>query len=178
MVSYADYEYIEVNGMTIKRRKTVTQAALSRPPVLDLQELKTPHTTVGGRTSIASQRTPNVEEYEITPELYERLSRSLHELPETATPSQHLLATCKAIWEAEVDIANKKGETKLVEALNAVYKEFMNAVESAIEKGDIQFAPSDATGPRLDAEDLRVDLEARKAGLRNRLHMLKHVGLH
>jgi len=163
----------------MKRRKT----SVAPPPPVPVgppqtNYLKTPYEPQETRCLSAgtSQRTPNVEEFELPPELYERLSQALHDLPENAAPVERLLALCGSVCDAKLDILNKSGKTKDATVLDTVFKSFLESLKSAAESGSIQFAvPPSTTVLELGDEDLRVDLEARKAGLRNRLALLKNV---
>jgi len=170
------HEIIEVvNGFQIKRRRTGAEL-LNQTENVQANALKTPYEDIE-RASIASQRTPNVEEYEISAELYDRLSRSLHNLPETAPPSDRLVVVCSSVCRAEVEILKQTGQGALASMLDQVFSSYMASLSNAAEQGAIQFAQPAAPGDKLilDADDLKVDLEARKAGLRNRLNMLHKV---
>lgn len=167
-----------MNGFVMKRRKT---SVAPPPPVLvgpQTNYLRTPYEPQETRCLSAgtSQRTPNVEEFELPPELYERLSQALHDLPENAAPVERLLALCGSVCDAKLDILSKSGDKKDAEILDTVFKSFLESLKSAAESGSIQFAvPPSSNVLELGDEDLRVDLEARKAGLRNRLAILKNV---
>jgi hypothetical protein len=175
---YAESEIIEMNGFVMKRRKTsvAPQAAIPAGPPANL--LRTPYEPqeTRGMSAGTSQRTPNVEEFELPPELYERLSQALHDLPENAAPVERLLALCGSVCDAKLDILKKAGDTEDAAVLDTVFKSFLESLKQAAESGSIQFAVPPSSGAvELGDEDLKVDLEARKAGLRNRLALLKKV---
>ena len=155
----------------MKRRKT---AVPPPPPLAPHHLLKTPYEAQERAASAATQRTPNVEEYEISAELYERLSTNLQNLPDNAPPAQRLLALCGAVCGAEVELLGKEGHEDESSALETVFTSFLASLKAAAERGSVQLSTlQDAPGIALADADLRVDLEARKAGLRNRLQMLK-----
>lgn len=125
---------------------------------------------------MATQRTPNVEEFEISAELYERLGNSLQNLPDGAPPADRLLALCSSVCRAELDTLAKESNPEAQAALDAVFSAYLDSLSTATEQGAVQFAePATASKLALDADDLKVDLEARKAGLRKRLQILKKV---
>ncbi len=163
----------------MKRRKTSVApppAMPAGPPPTNF--LRTPYEPqeTRGLSAGGSQRTPNVEEFELPPELYERLSQALHNLPENAAPVERLLALCGSVCDAKLDILNKAGDTEDAAVLDKVFKSFLESLKTAAESGSIQFAaPPSSSVLELGDEDLKVDLEARKAGLRNRLALLKKV---
>lgn len=160
----------------MKRRKTSVAPPPPVPVGPQTNYLRTPYEPQETKCLSAgtSQRTPNVEEFELPPELYERLSQALHDLPENAAPVQRLLALCGSVCDAKLDILRKAGDKEDAFVLETVFKSFLESLNSAAESGSIQFAvPPSSTALELGDEDLRVDLEARKAGLRNRLALLK-----
>ena len=161
----------------MKRRKTIVEdpaTAAADGGGTQASLLQTPYEQQE-RGSVATQRTPNVEEYEISAELYERLSHNLHNLPETAGPSDRLLALCGSVCAAELEILRKGGKLEDVAVLEIVFSSFLEALKAAAEGGDLQFAAVSSGSPEMGDEDLRVDLEARKAGLKNRLQILNKV---
>lgn len=169
-----------MNGFVMKRRKTSVAPGPPQVPVAPPQTnnnfLRTPYEQQERLSAGASQRTPNVEEFELPPELYERLSQALHNLPENAAPVERLLALCGSVCDAKLDILKKKGDTEDAAVLETVFKSFLESLKAAADSGSIQFAvPSTSSALELGDEDLKVDLEARKAGLRNRLALLKKV---
>lgn len=161
----------------MKRRKTNPHAGLGGegsggvPPHLS----KTPYEQQE-RNSMATQRTPNVEELELSEELFNHLTENLSQLPENAQPIQKLLSVCGAVCGSELHKRSKECDAEVCAALDAIFAHFLALVKLAVTQGDIKFAP-DMSGNvvKLGDEDLKVDLEARKAGLRNRLQMLKDV---
>ena len=136
--------------------------------------MKTPYEQ--DKTSCASQRTPNVEEFEITEELYDRLNRSLRNLPEVASPAERLAAICMSICDAEAALLSKQGHDLNKGAVDTVFSTFLLSLEREMQQGLICFAEtSSEENALLDYEDLRVDIEARKLGLRSRLQALRSV---
>jgi hypothetical protein len=160
----------------MKRRKTSVAPPPPIPAGPPTQFLRTPYEQQERLSAGTSQRTPNVEEFELPAELYERLSQALHNLPENAAPVERLLALCGSVCDAKLDILKKHGDTEDAVVLETVFKSFLDSLKSAAESGSIQFAaPPSSSVLELGDEDLKVDLEARKAGLRNRLELLKKV---
>lgn len=170
-----DYEIIEVNGFVIKRRKS------GKPPK-EITDQPTQPSQVGPYntpppaevTSEPIQRTPNVEEYEISAELYERLTKALHEFPENAAPSGRLLAVCSSVCAAEVDTAQKYGNPNAANGLQLIFNDFLNCLSQALDQQSIIMAPP-TTDDGLAEADLKIDLESRKRGLRRRLEILRKV---
>lgn len=156
---FSDYEIIEVNGFRIKRRKSQKEEA---PNVTPEQTLQTREKT---------QRTPNVEEYEISAELYNRLTKALHEFPESAPSSSRLLAVCSSVCAAEIDEVRKRGDEDIALALELVFGNFMDGIAGAIDNEAIRMAP---VVESLD-EDFKIDIASRKVGLQRRLDILEKV---
>lgn len=161
-----DYEIIEVNGFAIKRRKSdkVVGGGTQPPPVV----CDTPKDASVRPAPV--QRTPNVEEYEISAELYSRLTKALHDFPESGPASSRLLAVCSSICAAEIDTVKKTGNEEVEKALEKVFGDFMEGMASAIDNGTIQMAPSLGDG---FSHDLKIDIESRKLGLQRRLEILE-----
>lgn len=168
----AAHEIIDLNGFTIKRRKTDTAFEEPRRELPNANVLATPYGQQE-RSSMATQRTPCVEEYEITAELYEHLSRSLHEVPEGALASDRLLAICGSVCRAEVEVLAKEGKPELTTTLDTIFKAFLDSLTASARQGMIRFSTPVNPLLELDADDLKVDLEARKSGLKNRLEILQ-----
>ena len=151
-----DYEIIEVNGFKIKRRKSQKK---EKPPPPEQQSLQTP------------QRTPNVEEYEISAALYTRLTKALHDFPESAPPSSRLLAVCSSVCAAEIDEVRGRGDEDIAVALESVFGDFMDGVAGAIDNESIKMA---SVVEPLD-EDFKIDISSRRIGLQRRLDILVKV---
>jgi len=149
----ADYEIIEVNGFRIKRRKSQKEEPPRQP------------------SQTTPQRTPNVEEYEISAELYNRLTKALHDFPDTAPPSSRLLAVCSSVCAAEIDQVRKRGDEDIAVALESVFGNFMDGIAGAIDNETIKMAP---TVEPLD-EDFKIDIASRRLGLQRRLDILEKV---
>jgi hypothetical protein len=161
----ADYEIIEVNGFQIKRRKSKSDAgnadtratSYATPPVAKL-----------GTAEATPQRTPNVEEYEISANLYNRLTEALHD---DLTDASRLLAMCSSVCAAELDELNQAGDGRLASALEAVFSNFMDGIAAALDDESIQMAP---VVDEVDCgDDFKVDVASRKLGLQRRLDILK-----
>lgn len=150
-----DYEIIEVNGFKIKRRKSQKEKQSPK----EKQSLQTP------------QRTPNVEEYEISAALYNRLTKALHDFPESAPPSSRLLAVCSSVCAAEIDEVRGRGDEDIAVALESVFGDFMDGIAGAIDNESIKMAsivePFD--------EDFKIDIASRRIGLQRRLDILEKV---
>jgi hypothetical protein len=171
----AEYEIVEINGLTVKRRRRERPAPTSMdPPGLpNDHQLKTPYAVLE-RSSGATQRSPNVDEFEISEALYDKLSTRLQQLPLGASCSDCLMALCTAICQAEVEILANQGKHAASQASDRVFTSFLTSLAAAARDGTITFAPAqDGASLVHDAEELKVDLAARKAGLRNRLQFLE-----
>lgn len=119
-----------------------------------------------------------MEEFEITEELYDRLNRSLRNLPEGASPAERLAAICKSICDAEAALLGRQGDDPNKGAVDTVFSAFLSSLERETQQGLICFAEtSGEENASLDYEDLKVDIEARKMGLRSRLQALRSVRL-
>lgn len=145
-----------MNGFRIKRRKSQKEET---PEVTPRQSQQTP------------QRTPNVEEYEISAELYNRLTKALHDFPETAPPSSRLLAVCSSVCAAEIDEVRKRGDEEIAVALESVFGDFMDGIAGAIDNQTIRMA-STVEAPD---DDFKIDIASRKVGLQRRLEILEKV---
>lgn len=171
---FAAHEIIDVNGFTIKRRKTELGGPRGPAEMAVAEQLKTPYEQ--DKTSCASQRTPNVEEFEITEELYDRLNRNLRNLPEGAPPAERLVAICTSICDAEAALLGKHDHEQDKEAVDTLFKKFILSLEKEAQQGLLCFVETECEENTLsDYEDLKVDLEARKMGLRSRLQALHSV---
>lgn len=163
-----------MDGFTLKRRKT--QGPLAGAPGEAEQPIKTPHSQMQrGGGSATGSRSPYVDEYEISEELFHRLSRSLEALPEAASAAERLAAVCSAVCDAEVDLAAKAGGGVAAAALAEVFAAFTQSLAGAAQEGAIRFAAQPPPAFRVDEADLKVDLQARKAGLRARLQKFQEV---
>jgi len=171
-----DYEIIEVNGFAIKRRKSEKPAgkiADSRPTNLGQEQAY--HTpTDAAIKETATQRTPNVEEYEISAELYDRLTKALHDFPQDGPATGRLLAICSSVCAAEMDTVKKSSNTAVSDALEDIFESFLNKLSTALDDGSVAVAPS-TLGEDLAQADLRIDIESRKLGLKRRLEILEKV---
>jgi hypothetical protein len=158
-MNHVDYEIIEVNGFAIKRRKSERKPETTTPTVKPL-------VAVDQQTV---QRTPNVEEYEISAELYNRLTETLHEYPESAPASSRLLAVCSCVCAAEIDTVKARGDEEVASALEVVFGDFMDGIAKALDNESIRMAPV------VDVvdEDFKVDVASRKVGLLRRLEILE-----
>jgi len=158
----ADYEIIEVNGFQIKRKKKPKTdegpATYATPPVVKLNR----------HAQATPQRTPNVEEYEISAELYNRLTEALHD---DLNENSRLLAVCSSVCAAELDEVNKNGDERVSGALEAVFGNFMDGIAAALDDESIQRAP--VPDELEGGEDFKVDVASRKLGLQRRLDVLK-----
>lgn len=174
----AEYEIVEINGLTVKRRKTTippppSSKQLDASNSEEQNRFKTPHQGFQD-TSGKVQRSPNVEEFEISEHLYDKLSTSLLHAANKA-PEDVLVAVCGAVCDAELEAAAERNQPYLRDVLKRVFDKFLKSIEEATKDGSLRcanLAPK-YVGVDSDAEDLHVDLEARKAGLRNRLSLLQ-----
>lgn len=164
--NHADYEIIEVNGFQIKRKKPKTSEGSA--PTTNTYATP-PFTKLGGNkhTVATPQRTPNVEEYEISAELYNRLTEALHD---DLTDVSRLLAVCSSVCAAELDEVNKAGNERVASALETVFGNFMDGVAAALDDESIQMAPA---VDEFQGDDFKVDIASRKLGLQRRLEVLK-----
>lgn len=173
-----DYEIIEVNGFAIKRRKSEKPAGKtvdSRPTNLGQVQEQAYHTpTDAAIKETATQRTPNVEEYEISAELYDRLTKALHDFPQDGPVSGRLLAICSSVCAAEMDTVKKSSNATVSDALEIIFESFLNKLSTALDDGSIAVAPSTASEDFAQA-DLKIDIESRKLGLKRRLEILEKV---
>ena len=169
MLSITDYEIIEVNGFQIKRKKPKTEKDSAPLAAAASNAYATPVTKLGDNkhTSATPQRTPNVEEYEISAELYNRLTEVLHD---DLTDGARLLAVCSSVCAAELDEINKDGGERVASALETVFGNFMDGIAAALDDESIQMAP---VVDEFDGDDFKVDIASRKLGLRRRLDILR-----
>ncbi len=168
-LDHVDYEIIEVNGFQIKRKKPKTSEG-SAPAAATANTYATPpFTKLGGNkhTVATPQRTPNVEEYEISAELYNRLTEALHD---DLTDVSRLLAVCSSVCAAELDEVNKGGNERVASALETVFGNFMDGIAAALDDESIQMAPA---VDEFQGDDFKVDIASRKLGLQRRLEVLK-----
>eukprot|EP00890_Picochlorum_soloecismus_P003675 jgi/Picsp_1/4308/NSC_01816-R1_hypothetical protein CHLREDRAFT_144129 [Chlamydomonas reinhardtii] len=170
-----NYEIIEVNGFAIKRRKSEKPAgktADSRPTNLGQVQEQAYHTpTEAAIKETATQRTPNVEEYEISAELYDRLTKALHDFQQDGPVSGRLLAICSSVCAAEMDMVKKSSNAAVSDALETIFESFLNKLSTALDEGSIAVAPSE--GKDFAQADLKIDIESRKLGLKRRLEILE-----
>lgn len=175
----AGHEIVDIGGFTLKRRKTQVPTGLpSGAPAsdsADLQHLKTPNSPTQRGPSATCSRIPHVDEYEISEELYHRLSHSLEALPEAAAPEHRFAAVCTSVCDAEVDLAAKSGNPSLAAALADVFNAFNLSLPKAVAAGSVQLVAPVPAAEEIDQEDLKIDLHARKAGLRGRLQKFQEV---
>lgn len=208
---FAEYEVVEINGLTVKRRKTTTAPSGSQQQIYGFRstngtkaagigdvraannaqvETKMDHGSyqnhyyktplekeVGVHNPPRSgkiQRSPNVEEYEISENLYDKLSTSLGQSANKA-PEELLLALCSAVCEAELENIAQRNQPYLRDNVQKVLKSFLTSLAEATRIGSIKCAETTPRHAGMDSEgeDLHIDLEARKAGLRNRLQLLQ-----
>lgn len=175
-----EYEIIEVNGFAIKRRKSETKEKTTPGSQVGQitggttsQVFQTPVDTKTVETPV--QRTPNVDEYEISVELYDRLTKALHEFPESGPSSARLLAICSSVCGAEMDTVGSQLDGTTLACLESIFGDFLNKLSQAVDDGSIQVAenvPDDG----LTEADFKVDIRSRKLGLQRRLDMLEKVG--
>ena len=160
----------------MKRRKTIPQAALAGPSGVPAHLLKTPYEQQE-RASMATQRTPPVEEYEVCEELYKHLSEKLNQIPENAQPIERIMTMCGALCQAEMEKCVNHGDRETADILDEVCGQYLGLVKHGVLQGTIRVAPDmyNSGSIQLGDADLKVYLEARKAGLRNRLQLLKDV---
>ena len=168
-LDHVDYEIIEVNGFQIKRKKPKTSEGSAPAAATAATYATPPFTKLGGNkhTVATPQRTPNVEEYEISAELYNRLTEALHD---DLTDVSRLLAVCSSVCAAELDEVNKGGNERVASALETVFGNFMDGIAAALDDESIQMAPA---VDEFQGDDFKVDIASRKLGLQRRLEVLK-----
>ena len=110
-----------------------------------------------------------MEEYEISAELYNRLTKTLHEYPESAPASSRLLAVCSCVCAAEIDTVKARGDEEVASALEVVFGNFMDGISKALDNESIRMAPV----VDIVDEDFKVDIASRKVGLQRRLEVLE-----
>ncbi len=125
-------------------------------------------------TAVAAE-SPYADEVEMLQPLGERLLEGLAALPDRAPPQDRLLAFCAGLGAAAVEAAAAAPAraAALADALAA----FQSSLAAALADGSVALAaaprppptPADEGEVEQQAPGYRVDLEARKAGLRARL---------
>ncbi len=173
-----------MNGFTLKRRKTTLGGAPAQnripngapPPPPPVPPFKTPGAGAPPPPAAPGTggRSPAIDEYEISEGLYHSLSAALGALPEAAPAGARLAAVAGAVCDAERAAAAGAGgaAAAAADALAEVFAAFGAALRGAVDAGEVRCAASPGAGGagrRAGGDELRVDLAARKAGLRARL---------
>ncbi|KAL4452643.1 hypothetical protein ABPG75_008305 [Micractinium tetrahymenae] len=125
-------------------------------------------------TAVAAE-SPYADEVEMLQPLGERLLEGLAALPDRAPPADRLLAFCAGLGAAAVEAA--AAAPARAAALADVLAAFQRSLGATLADGGVALAapprppptPSDEGEVEQQAPGYRVDLEARKAGLRARL---------
>lgn len=163
--------------------RTQRGAAAASTHTRRTSQLRTPaaqRALTAAATAVAAE-SPYADEVEMPQPLGERLLEGLTALPERAPPADRLRAFCASLCAATVEAA--AAAPAHAAALADALDDFQRSLAAALEDGGVALAalprppstPADEDEVEQQAPGYRVDLEARKAGLRARLAHFQKV---